>query len=70
MPSWFHAKTSRFFLRNWTSLVLISGLSVVLILVVFAVSPSTNSTISRISTLSSSFSSIIHIWFSFVANTV
>ena len=32
MSSGLHAKTSRFSLRNWTSLVLISGLSVILIL--------------------------------------
>ena len=69
MSSWLHAKTSKFSLRNWMSLVLISGLSVVPILVVLVIPSSTSVTVSKASTLFSPFSSITYVWFSFAAKT-
>ena len=50
MSSWLHAKTTRFSFRNSISLVLISGLSIVPILVVLVVPSSTSATVSKAST--------------------
>lgn len=69
MSLWLHANTSRFLFRNSTIPLFISGPRFDPMFVTFVGSPSTSYIVSSVSIVSGIFYSIIHVWFSFDANT-